>query len=142
VLVLSRDAYDAVLDHAERDVPREACGVLAGTRNGDVLARAAYPMANVADTPRIRYALDPEALLETVDAIEAAGRDVVGFYHSHPAGPARPSETDHREAAWPDHHYVVVSLAGRPPTLDAWLWTGDRFAADAVGVRDAGTRRD
>lgn len=145
MLVLSRDVYDAVLDHAERDVPREACGVLAGHRGtGDTSthATAAFPMENAAETPRIRYALDPAALLEVIETIEGASRDVVGFYHSHPAGPSSPSDIDHSEAAWVDHHYLVVSLAGRPPSVDAWRWTGERFAPDAVTVSDTGDAGD
>lgn len=143
MLVLHRDVYDAVLDHAREAVPREACGVLAGHRDagGDggptATASAAYPTQNAAETPRIRYAIDPAELYSVVETIESAGHDVVGFYHSHPAGPASPSDTDHQEATWTDHHYVITSPVGRPPTLDAWVWTGDEFERDAVTITDA-----
>lgn len=137
MLVLARDVYDVVLDHAAETSPREACGVLVGHRDDEnAVATTAHPMENVADAPHVRYEIDPEALLELLDAAEATDRDVVGFYHSHPAGPASPSDTDHREATWVDHHYVVVSLAGRPPTVDAWTWTGDTFERDTIAVRD------
>jgi len=138
VLVLTRDVYDAILDHATEAAPHEACGVLAGSRglaNPDAAtASSAHPTANVSETPRVRYEIDPEELLSVVDRIETADDNVVGFYHSHPAGPASPSDTDHRKATWVDYHYVIVSLAGRTPTLDAWLWTGERFERDAVSV--------
>lgn len=160
MLVLTRDVYDAILDHATEAVPREACGVLAGSRGTSdrpAVATTAHQTANAAETPTLRYSIDPEELLGVVETVEQAGREVVGFYHSHPAGPTSPSDTDHREATWADHHYIIASLAGRPPTLDAWVWTGERFARDAVTISSgdgggaghtprtgdaAGTRRD
>ena len=137
MLALSRAAYDVVLDHARADAPREACGVLVGERDGDERrVEAVRRVSNVADAPRVTYELDPEATMAVFDEAEATGRDVVGFYHSHPAGPSHPSETDHVRASWPDYVYVVASLAARPPTLDAWLWTGEDFERVGVVVRE------
>jgi proteasome lid subunit RPN8/RPN11 len=137
VFVLSRSAYDAVLDHASADAPREACGALLGRRGDDrVRADAVRRVPNVADAPRVTYELDPEATLAVFDEAEAAGRDVVGFYHSHPAGPAHMSGTDRERASWPGYVYVLASLAARPPILDAWTWTGERFERETVAVRD------
>jgi len=137
VLELSRDAYDAVLDHARADAPREACGALLGRREGDrVVASTVRRVPNVAEASRVTYELDPEAVVAVFDEAEATGRDVVGFYHSHPAGPARMSDTDRERASWPGYVYVLASLAARPPMLDAWTWTGERFDPEPVGVAD------
>jgi proteasome lid subunit RPN8/RPN11 len=143
VLVLTRAAYDAVLDHARADVPLEACGAFIGEREdtsddeADVVRRvtAVRRVPNVADAPRLRYELDPETTLAVFDEAEATGREVVGFYHSHPSGPSHPSATDREHARWPGRAWVVVSLAARPPTLDAWLWTGEDFERLPVAVR-------
>jgi proteasome lid subunit RPN8/RPN11 len=136
VFVLSRAAYDAVLDHAREDAPLEACGVFLGERaDGDRRVTAVRRVPNVADAPRMRYELDPETTLAAFDEAEATGRDVLGFYHSHPTGPSRPSATDREHAQWPDKVFVVASLAARPPTLDAWLWTGGDFERVDVAVR-------
>lgn len=141
MFVLTRAAYDAVLDHARADAPLEACGAFVGERvereNGGVGRRvtAVRRVPNVADAPRLRYELDPETTLAVFDEAEATGREVVGFYHSHPSGPSHPSATDREHARWPDHVYLVVSLAARPPTLDAWLWTGETFERQTVAVR-------
>jgi len=141
VFVLTRAAYDDVLDHAQADAPLEACGVFLGERvereDGECYRRvtAVRRVPNVADAPRVRYELDPEATLAVFDEAEATGLEVVGFYHSHPSGPSRPSATDREHARWPDRVYVVVSLAARPPTLDAWLWTGETFERQTVAVR-------
>lgn len=135
MLSLTRSVYEDVLDHAEEDVPQEACGILAGTKaNGDAHATTAYRTQNAADTPRVAYEIDPTEQLRVMEEIEDMGRDVVGFYHSHPAGPAHPSETDRAQATWDGYHYLLVSLAGRPPILDAWVWTGEQFERDAVRV--------
>jgi proteasome lid subunit RPN8/RPN11 len=137
VLVLSRTAYDAIIDHARADVPREACGALLGHQKDDERhAEEVRHVTNVSETPRVTYELDPEATLAAFDEAEAAGRDVVGFYHSHPTGPARMSATDHEQAAWPGRSYVLVSLAARPPALDAWTWTGEAFERESVVVRE------
>jgi len=137
VLALSRSAYDEILDHARADAPREACGVLVGERDDDERrVEAVRQVPNVAPAPRVTDELGPEATMAVFDEAEATDRDVVGFYHSHPAGPSHPSETDTEQASWPDYVYVVASLAARPPTLDAWLWTGDAFERDDVVVRE------
>lgn len=137
MFVLTRDAYDAVLDHAQADAPMEACGVFVGERDGDLRrVTAVRRVPNVADAPRVRYELDPEATLAVFDEAAATGMEVVGFYHSHPSGPGRPSTTDREHARWPGRVYVVASLAARPPTLDAWLWTGGEFERQPVAVRN------
>jgi proteasome lid subunit RPN8/RPN11 len=137
VLVVSRSAYDAMLDHARADAPREACGVLVGREDGEtVVVDTVRRVPNVADAPRVTYELDPEGTVAVFDEAAATGREVVGFYHSHPAGPASMSETDHAQASWPGYVYVLASLAARPPILDAWRWTGDEFEREAVAIRE------
>ena len=90
---------------------------------------------NVATNPRTAYELDPEEQLAHMQAIEDAGREVVGFAHSHPAGPPRPSATDERQATWPGYHYLIVSLDGTEPYVGCWRWTGAAFAAEPLGIR-------
>lgn len=138
MLVLTHEAYEDVLEHAQDDIPREACGILAGRRSDDRwLVQRALRLENVATTPRITYAFDPEEQFAVMETLEEHGQSVVGFYHSHPAGPQRPSETDHDRATWTDHYYLIVSLARRPPVLDAWRWTGEEFELADLSVRSA-----
>lgn len=134
-LVLTRAVSDALFAHARagvaRSPPVEVCGVLAGSRSPPSVTES-HRVSNVAPDPRRRYALDPEATLAVVEAIEAAGDDVVGFYHSHPESPARPSTTDCDEATWTDHVYVILSPA--EDDLSAWRWTGEAFESLDVVV--------
>lgn len=138
MLEVARSAYDAVLDHAHEDVPHEACGVLAGRhRDRGSVVQSAVRVRNAAEAPRVRYRIDPTELLAVVDEIEALDREVIGFYHSHPAGPPTPSDRDRSSAHWPDHYYVLVSLAGSVPSFDTWRWTGDTFVPTPVTVGGA-----
>ncbi|QCJ46316.1 desampylase [Haloprofundus sp. MHR1] len=132
-LLLSTTATESILSHARDGAshdggPREVCGVLVGDRGDGTAPDAATDIRrvpNAASEPRARYELDPEATLAAIEAAEAAGDDVVGFYHSHPESRARPSETDRREATWEGYVYLIVSPAY--DELRAWRWTGERF---------------
>ena len=132
-LTISADAYDAILAHARGDAPHEAVGVLVGERTDPDHVTRIERARNAAANPGNRYALDPVEQLSLLDAIEAAGEDVVGFYHSHPHGPDGPSGVDRERATWEGYVYAIASLAGEP-SLRAWRWTGDEFRQLAVAV--------
>lgn len=137
MLTVGVAAYEDIIDHATATVPREACGILAGTRDEDRShVETAHPTRNAADNPRVSYRIEPRSQLALMDAIEAAGREVVGFYHSHPVGPPVPSTRDLEQAAWDDHHYVVVSVAASWPTFDAWRYTDREFTPEAITIID------
>ncbi|MEM4782202.1 MAG: desampylase [Halalkalicoccus sp.] len=127
-LSFSRDAYDAILAHARAGAPHEVCGVLGGE---DGRVTATYRVRNVADSPRTRYELDPEEQLRAIERVESEG-ELLGFYHSHPAGPAEPSATDRAQATWPEAHYLIVSVPDE--RLGAWYWTGEEFRETRVEV--------
>lgn len=140
VIEFTRATYDAVVAHAREGDPAEVCGVLVGHRGTDgdpsVVTRT-YETENVAERPKTRYRIDPEAQLEAIEAAEGNGLDVVGFYHSHPAGPPSPSDIDIGRATWPGYSYVICALDGFP-FVGSWRWTGEdrRFEQETVGVRD------
>lgn len=134
MLELTRAAYDDVVDAALDGAPEEICGVLSGT-HGEASSRAeaVHPVDNVADRPTVRYALDSEEMLAVVESVEEDGRDVVGFYHSHPNGPPRPSETDVEQATWRGYSYVICALDGRP-FVGSWRWLGEAFDGERVAL--------
>ncbi|MFB6154368.1 MAG: desampylase [Haloferacaceae archaeon] len=138
-LVLAASAREELLSHAREggreSPPAEVCGVLVGTRDGEGgdRVRSTRRVSNVADTPRTAYELDPAETMDAVDAVEAAGDDVVGFYHSHPESRARPSATDRERATWTGYVYLIVGLGPDDPEVRAWRWTGSAF--DPLSVR-------
>ncbi|WP_248897870.1 desampylase [Haloplanus halobius] len=137
-LRLTPPARDALLDHAregaDRAPPAEVCGVLAGTRGPPDRVTETRRVENVASTPRSRYELDPEATMAAIDDVEAAGTDVVGFYHSHPESDPVPSATDHERATWEGYVYVIVSP---PDSIRAYRYTGEGFDPLPVQVDES-----
>ena len=101
-----RAALDAILRHARAETPRECCGLLVGST-----ARIAsiHHARNLHESPT-RYRIDPADHFAALRAAEARGLDVVGAYHSHPAGAAVPSQTDRDEATFPEYLYLIASL--------------------------------
>lgn len=136
MLSLPRPAYDEIFAHAAGS-DEEVCGILAGDRGdgaeSESRVEAIHRARNVADSPRTRYLIDPEQQLRIIEAIEDSGREVVGFYHSHPEGPPLPSETDAERATWPGYSYAIC-VPGERPYLGSWRWTGETFEREAVAL--------
>ena len=89
-------------------MPAEACGYLA-SRDGVITS--VHGLTNI-DHSGERFSFDPKEQFTAVRDIRAKGLKIVAVYHSHPAGPARPSEEDIRLAYDPDMIHVIVSLFG------------------------------
>jgi proteasome lid subunit RPN8/RPN11 len=107
VLVIRTDLVEAMIDHARRDHPDEACGVLAGPGGSDRPERH-IPMVNAERSPTF-YRFDAQEQLKVWRAMDDADEIPVVIYHSHTATEAYPSRTDVSLAAEPDAHYVLVS---------------------------------
>lgn len=128
MIVFGRDGFDAIVRAAEASNEREVCGVLGGRYGTDrSVVETVHEATNAAAQPSVRYELDPAEQLEILETIEEEGREVVGFYHSHPAGPPGPSPTDRERATWPDRSYVIVALDGEP-FVGSWRWRADAGA--------------
>jgi len=107
VLRLDRRLYDAIVAHAKRDHPDEACGIVAGAEGSDVPSRH-VPMVNAAGSPTF-YEFDSTELLALYKEMWARDEEPVVIYHSHTATEAYPSRTDIGLANEPGAHYVLVS---------------------------------
>ncbi len=133
MISLTRETHEALLAYAQEGVPEEVCGVLGGHRESDTHIESIYRIPNVATNPHVEYVIDPEAQLDAMEEIESTGREVVGFYHSHPRGPEEPSETDAERATWPGFYYLIVALDGQP-SISTWRWTGERFETGVLDI--------
>jgi [CysO sulfur-carrier protein]-S-L-cysteine hydrolase len=102
---------DAIVEHARREVPNEACGIVVGDRPAADDGRALRwaPVRNQLASP-FRYAVDPDDLLRLTIETDDADEIFWAIVHSHVESPARPSPTDRRESHYPDALYIVVSL--------------------------------
>ena len=121
---VARAVLDAVIAHARETAPDECCGLLLG-RDGIVVETVRT--VNIADERETRFVIDPKGHIDIRREARRRGLEVAGFYHSHPRSAASPSATDRAEASYPDHLYLIVSLAHEPP--DVQLFSLDR--ADA-----------
>ncbi len=116
MLSIERATYDAILAHARRDHPDEACGVVAGPEGSDRPTRL-VPMLNAAMSPTF-YEFDSQELLTLYKEMEQLGEEPVVIYHSHTATEAYPSRTDISLAQEPGAHYVLVSTRDLEPAVD------------------------
>jgi proteasome lid subunit RPN8/RPN11 len=107
VLRLSTATYDAIVAHARRDHPDEACGVVAGPAGSDRPVRM-IEMLNADRSPTF-YRFDSTEQLKVWREMDDADEEPVIIYHSHTATEAHPSRTDIALAGEPNAHYVLVS---------------------------------
>jgi proteasome lid subunit RPN8/RPN11 len=128
---------DAIRAHGRATYPEECCGFLLGHPAADgnhVVAIRRVENRQATGRER-RYTISPEDYHAADPAARRQGLDVVGFYHSHPDHPARPSHTDLAEATFPGYTYVIVSvLHGEPATLTAWSLAPDRSRFESESI--------
>jgi len=116
--------------------PDEGCGVLIGREQGGVreIERVIVSENRREESRHNRYLIAPEQFLAADREARAAGLDVLGFFHSHPDHPARPSAFD-LEHAWPYYSYMIVSLErGKVADARSWRLSSDRSRFDPEDV--------
>ena len=127
-LILPPDLRRRIEAEGAAAYPNECCGILIGRDvGGRRLVEKLEPGHNVfqAEERYHRFSIDPRAQLKAEREAEAAGKVVLGFYHSHPDHPARPSEYD-REHAWEYYSYVIVAISrGKATDLTSWVLDGE-----------------
>lgn len=151
---LSAEVTQKIRQHGEQTYPHECCGALlgrdwgsrggeSGASNGDATWRevvALFPLVNRReDSPGNRFSVTAQDVREAEESARGQGLGLIGWYHSHPDHPARPSEYD-REHAWPWYSYIIVSVqAGGAAELTSWRLRDDRsgFVAEKIGQLQA-----
>jgi proteasome lid subunit RPN8/RPN11 len=127
-LDVSGGVAQAIRQHGTETYPNECCGALFG-RVGSVTATYALPNTTE-EGPRRRFLVRPQDYRDAERRASALGLDLVGFYHSHPDHPARPSQYD-LDHAWPSFSYIILSVhAGVPEDMTSWRLRDDRSGFD------------
>ena len=122
---IATEALEAVRLHAEEGYPEEICGFLIGPRGSGRVARAARARNTVVERARDRYEIDPRDMIRAQREADAAGDDILGYYHSHPDHPARASVFD-AERSWAGPLYLIVScVEGKVVDANAFVARGD-----------------
>jgi proteasome lid subunit RPN8/RPN11 len=151
-LKMSAELAQQIRQHGAKTYPHECCGAFLGRDdvNGDVTSAggerlplreivALFPLTNRReDSPHNRFSVTAEDVRDAEKAAREKKLDVVGWYHSHPDHPARPSQYD-REHAWPWYSYIIVSVAnGKPEDMTSWRLSDDRsdYACEEIAVSE------
>jgi len=107
MIVITKAQSEQVLKQVRQEYPHEACGIMAGT---DKDVHHIYPMANLSDTPRTFYYLDPAEQLAVFKDMRQRGLEMLAYYHSHIDSKAYPSERDIKLAFYPESLMVIVKV--------------------------------
>jgi proteasome lid subunit RPN8/RPN11 len=119
-LIISKKHWREMLEHVDQHVPLEACGLLAG--KGDRVEKM-IAVQNQAQSP-VRFVMEPYEQLQAFDWIDSHGLDLLGIFHSHPAGPETVSATDIAEAAYEVVHLIWSRTPGRWQARGFWIENG------------------
>jgi proteasome lid subunit RPN8/RPN11 len=121
---LGPDVSGAIRRHGEETYPHECCGALVGA-DGVVTTAVALPNTTE-EGPRRRFLVRPSDYRMAEERATALGGELLGFYHSHPDHPARPSQFD-LDHAWPTFAYIIVAVAsGSAAAMTVWWLKEDR----------------
>ena len=126
VLEVSRPVIEGILAEAAQAHPRECCGILLG---GGAVITTLQPARNVHPTPETHFEIDPQALIDAHRAARGGGAEVLGYYHSHPHGPAEPSATD-RALAARDGRVWAIAAKG-----EVRFWRDDEPGFEPLSLR-------
>jgi proteasome lid subunit RPN8/RPN11 len=127
-LAIGVDVDRAIRAHGQETYPHECCGALVG-RDDRVDAVVALPNTTE-EGPRRRFLVRPSDYRLAEQRASELGGELLGFYHSHPDHPARPSQYD-LDHAWPNFAYIIVAVAqARAEAMTVWYLKEDRSSFD------------
>lgn len=123
---LKKADFEQIVAHAKKELPNEACGLIAGRVDGEVkVVDKVYFLTNV-DRSNEHFSLDPKEQLAAVKDMRANGFAPLGNWHSHPESPSRPSDEDKRLAYDSKASYMILSLMDKnEPVLNSFKIEGE-----------------
>lgn len=134
---IPKAVYEEIINHAKDSYPNECCGFLIGNTLGTKKVFNVERGTNTnTERARDRYILDPMEINLMDKQARVLGLDILGFYHSHPDHPDRPSEFD-RKMGQAGYSYLIVSVKdGKETSARSWIFESDDepFKEEAVKV--------
>lgn len=137
MITMARADYEAILAHARKEAPVEACGLIGGvkTDSGKEIKKV-YILTNI-DHAEEHFTLDPKEQLAAIKDMRANGFVPLGNWHSHPVSPSRPSEEDKRLAYDSTASYLILSLMEADnPVLNSFHIEGDTAEKEELVIID------
>ena len=123
---IRREAYESIREHGAKGFPYEICGLLIGHPDQQLITQVRAVRNLETQNPEVRYLIDDKEDMRIRKELYRTDLDVLGYYHSHPNHPARPSVFD-TERAWESYVYIIVSVQdGRPADMNAFIAEKDR----------------
>ena len=121
MITISKDNYEKILAHAQKNLPEEACGLIAGRIEGsDKHIEKVYLLTNI-DHSNEHFSL---------------GLSPLGNWHSHPESPSRPSDEDKRLAYDSKASYLILSLMDREnPVLNSFHIEGVNATNEGLVIK-------
>jgi proteasome lid subunit RPN8/RPN11 len=118
---------DAIVEAAKAVFPRECCGLMEGVQDGeDFRATALHPARNIAAAPD-RFEIAPADHFAAAKAARSRGHRLIGCYHSHPDGQARPSTQDLAGAGEENFLWLIAAIGGSRFELAAFVYRPSGF---------------
>lgn len=138
MVIISKDDFQKIVDHAFSELPNEACGLIAGKITGaDKHIEKVYLLTNI-DKSNEHFSLDPKEQLAAVKDMRKCGLSPLGNWHSHPESPSRPSEEDKRLAYDKTASYLILSLMDRDdPVLNSFHIDGADAQREELVIKES-----
>ncbi|WP_247118747.1 Mov34/MPN/PAD-1 family protein [Kordiimonas marina] len=123
MLRLSGAHLSALEAEAKRAAPHEACALLVGVRTDDAVTVSDIHISpNVtAGNPARMFEVDPGLHLRLQRQARDGGLAVVGVWHSHPGGAARPSAEDRARSEMAGWCWLITGMSGNVMETQAFL---------------------
>ena len=121
-ITIKRSDFNRIYEHALKESPDEACGLVAGTdrEDGTREIKKVYILENI-DHTNEHFSIDPKEQLKAIKDMRSNSLKPLGNWHSHPETPSRPSEEDKRLANDSSASYLILSLMEEGnPVLNAF----------------------
>ncbi len=137
MIIISKDDFRKIVDHAVSELPNEACGLIAGrTEGNNKIIEKVYLLSNI-DKSNEHFSLDPKEQLAAVRDMRGCGLSPLGNWHSHPSSPSRPSEEDKRLAYDKTASYLILSLTDKDkPVLNSFHIDGDKAEREELVIKE------
>ena len=120
MVIITKEQFDEIVNHAKVELPNEACGLLGGiVEENKKIVKKVYFLTNI-DQSVEHFSMEPKEQFAAVKDMRSSGLILLGNWHSHPNSPSRMSEEDKRLAFDTKLSYLILSLAENEPVLKSF----------------------